>query len=456
MKKKNIRILIVEDERILRVTLSDDLTDAGYNVVSFPEPLSALKELKKGHTDIVISDIQMPSFDGIELLKKIKKLYPDVYVILMTAFGSVDSAVDSMKKGAYDYITKPFKIEELLSILGRINELQSVKNENAMLKTTLKTDYTFESYISSNDRGREVIKLAKKISNERTTVLITGETGTGKDQLANIIHYNSDRGKTPLIKVSCAVFSREIFESELFGHEKGAFTGATQDRIGRFEMADKGTVYLDDIDDIPLDLQVKLLRVIEEQEFERLGGNKPIKVDIRFIASTKVDLKQHVKDGKFREDLYYRLNIFPIQTLSLRERKEDLPQLIDNFIKKISPGRNISITDEAVNCMKRYDWFGNVRELRNIVERMILTCKDQKIVRSDIPLEVSCSRDMIQNISLGEKPLDVIIADFEKNLIIQALRKTLGHKNKAAEILGIPPSTLRTKINKYGINFENK
>ncbi|MDA3844829.1 MAG: sigma-54 dependent transcriptional regulator, partial [Candidatus Kapabacteria bacterium] len=408
--KKYTKIMVVEDEKILRVTLTDDLKEAGYNVQSFSAPLAALAELKKNSFDIVITDIKMPQFDGIELLGKIKKLYPDVCVILMTAFGSIDSAVDSMKKGAYDYITKPFKIEELLLIINRINELQAVKNENTMLKSKLKTDYTFDSYISNSVRGKEILSLAKTISNEPTTVLITGETGTGKDLLANVIHYNSDRGSKPLIKVSCAVFSREIFESELFGHEKGAFTGALQDRVGRFEMADKGAVYLDDIDDIPLDLQVKLLRVIEEQEFERLGGNKPMKVDIRFIASTKVDLKQLVKEGKFREDLYYRLNIFPIQTLPLRERKEDLTMLINNFIKKIAPGKNISISDEAIDCMKNYDWFGNVRELRNIVERMILVCKENKIVKSDVPVEISCNNEMIRNIALGDKPLDVIMA----------------------------------------------
>ncbi|NOR88333.1 MAG: response regulator, partial [Bacteroidales bacterium] len=296
-----MKIYVVDDERIIRVSLADELRDAGYEVFEFANAISALSQIKTIIPDIVITDMKMPEMNGIDFLKKIKGFKPNIYVILMTAYSTVSTAVEAMKLGAYDYISKPFDNEEMLLTIKRVLELKQVKDENKALKIKLKQDYDFSSYVGNSKGVNQIFDLVKIVAQKSTSVLLVGETGTGKELLTNIIHYNSSRNKKPLVKVSCAILSREIFESELFGHEKGAFTGAIADKAGRFEKADGGTLYLDDIDDIPLDLQVKLLRALEEREIERLGSNKAIKIDIRLIASTKKDLKKMVEEGKFRE-----------------------------------------------------------------------------------------------------------------------------------------------------------
>jgi DNA-binding NtrC family response regulator len=390
--------------------------------------------------------------DGLELLSKIKSINSDTIVILMTAFGSVESAVEAMKNGAYDYIRKPFQFEEMLLLLERIKELRSIKQENIYLRSHFESKYDPGSIIGSSPTVQQIRESVKNIANSSTTVLITGETGTGKELLTNIIHFNSNRLNKPLIKVNCPVFSREIFESELFGHEQGAFTGAREKREGRFERADGGTVYLDDVEDIPMDLQVKLLRVLQEQEFERVGGNETIKVDVRIIASTKSDLKMLVKKGEFREDLYYRLNIFPIHLSPLRERIEDIPLLINYYFKKLLPEIGIKVHPEAMKYFKNYKWPGNVRELINIVERLILLYRGRDIDVSKVPLEVRQPESVIPEVDIGQEPLYDLMANIEANVIRQALQMSGDNQARAAEILNIPPSTLRSKMNKYGIN----
>ena len=450
-----LRIFVVEDEEILRVSLRDDLRDAGYDVLEFDDPLKVLDKIKKQIVDIVIKDIKMPKMNGLELLDKIKSVKPETTVILITAFGSVDSAVEAMKNGAYDYITKPFKMDELLLVLERVKELHIIKKENVQLRSQFESKYSIDTFIGDDKTTQKMLELVRTVENRSTTILITGETGTGKELLANIIHYNGDRKKNPLIKVSCAVLSRDVFESELFGHERGAFTGAAKERIGRFEGADSGTIYLDDVEDIPIDMQVKLLRVLQEQEFERVGGNETIKVDVRVIASTKVNLKKLIREGRFREDLYYRLNVFPINLPPLWQRKEDIPELINYFVKQLRPELDIVILPEVMDCLKIYSWPGNVRELKNVVERLLLLSGGREIDLSLVPLEILQSDHSVPETILGQKPLHEMIMETEANLIYNALQKTNGSQARAAELLGIPPSTLRTKMNKHHKNLKS-
>lgn len=449
---KKINICIVEDEEILRVSIKDDLLDAGYSVIDFESPVKALEHLKKKICDIVISDIRMPEMDGIELLSKIKSINPDVSVIMMTAYGSVDTAVEAMKKGAFDYITKPFDKEELLLIIEKIKEIKTLQSRNLDFQNYFQDQFNFDAFIGVSNYVKELKETLKIISQTNSTILITGETGTGKELLANLIHYNSPRKEKPLVKVSCGILSKEVIESELFGHEKGAFTGADKLRIGRFEKADQGTIYLDDIDDIPLEAQVKLLRVLQEQEIERVGSSEPIKIDVRVIASTKADLNKLVKEGKFREDLYYRLNVLPVHLKPLRERKEDIIPLFNYFLTQFANQKQFQIEDKVYEILQSYYWPGNVRELKNITERLSILCQDCKIITTRLPQELLSEKLDLEQLPLNQdKSLNEILEEVEKSLIQKALIKTGNNKAKAAELLGLPPSTLKSKIEKYGI-----
>ncbi|GAB4178683.1 MAG: sigma-54 dependent transcriptional regulator [Calditrichia bacterium] len=449
---KKFHICIIDDEEILRVSVADELKDIGHTVIDFGNPQKALEYLKNNPAEVVVTDIKMPEMDGFEVLRRVKQMNPDTYVLVMTAFGSIDSAVRAMKEGAYDYLTKPFEIDEIVFTLKRIAEVAEIKSENKILRSQLDSEFSLDSFVGKSQQVQQTLDLVKTVANTDTTVLITGETGSGKELLAHVIHHNSERRSKPLIKVSCAILSREIFESELFGHEKGAFTGAQKAREGRFEMANGGTIYLDDVDDIPMDLQVKLLRVLQEQEVERVGGNQTIKIDVRVIASTKADLKKLVKEGKFREDLYYRLNVFPINIPPLRNRKEDIPELITHFARQFSSEQELHFDERALQCLTGYHWPGNVRELKNIVERLLLLSKNRpKVDISLLPVEIVQPDLASPEICLGEKPLNQLMAEIEQNLIIRALKMNNGNQLKTSELLGIPPSTLRTKMNKYNI-----
>lgn len=452
MQKTNI--VLVEDEEILRVSLADDIQENDYKVFDFGNPLKALDFIKNNEVDIVITDIKMPLMTGLELLERIKAVRPNIFVIIMTAFSSVDSAIEAMKKGAYDYIAKPFKIEEMLLRLGKIKEFRKAKEETTRLRFEKSSKFPLSAYVGKSSLINETFDLVKTILDKPITTLITGETGTGKELLANILHYNSNRRDKPFIKVSCAILSREVFESELFGHEKGAYTGAIKSRKGRFEMADEGTLYLDDIDDVPLEMQVKLLRVLQEQEIERVGGNQTIKIDVRVIASTKADLRKLVQEGKFREDLFFRLNVFPINIAPLRQRKEDIALLIEHFSKILAPERNIIFKQDVIECLERYDWKGNIRELKNIVERMILLTENSEVDLTKVPKELFQINAL--DLERGELSLDEMLSKIEKKMIFQALKFTNRNQVKAAEKLGIPPSTLRTKMAKYKITSETE
>jgi DNA-binding NtrC family response regulator len=450
--RKKTKIWVVDDERIIRVSLADELRDAGFKVKEFSEPLAVLSTLMDKQPDIVITDLKMPNLSGIDLLCKIKEFNSNIQVIVMTAYGSIENAVEAMKLGAYDYILKPFKTEELFLVLGRISELREVKKENKNLRIQIGKQFDFSSYIGDRTVNKELFHLIKKVSVTDSTVLISGETGTGKELITNIIHYNSPRKNKSFIKVSCAILSKEIFESELFGHVKGAFTGAEFDKKGRFELADGGTLYLDDIDDIPFKLQVKLLRAIEQREIERVGSAKSIPIDVRIIASTKKDLRKLVAEGLFREDLFYRLNIFPINVSPLRERRGDIKLFIDFFVRKFSNNEHVSIDKDVYTHLENYNWPGNVREIKNIAERISLLSNDNIIDLTLVPIEIINYGDVEFDDNLTNKSLDSRLNEIEIKYIEFALKKCKNNKAKAASILGIPPTTLHSKMNKFDLH----
>jgi DNA-binding NtrC family response regulator len=449
-----MKIFLAEDERILRVSLADELRDAGHLVHEFSEAGGVMHKLAFENPDLLITDIRMPGMDGLNLLEKVKNTSPDTVVVVMTAYASVESAIKALKLGAYDYLIKPFSNEEILHLTQRVNELKEIKQENKRLQTQISEPFDFSSFAGEHPKIKEIFELIRSVAHSNASVLITGETGTGKEMLANIIHYNSNRSNKPFIKVSCAILAREVFESELFGHEKGAFTGAEKTRKGRFELADKGTIYLDDIDDIPLELQVKLLRVLQEQQVEPVGSTQGINVDVRVLSSTKYDIKSLISQGKFRDDLFYRLNVIPIHIPPLKERKSDIKILAEKFVLEFAQGRNFMISKGAVKILENYSWPGNVRELRNLMERLVLTGRKDTIHPEDIPSEFFVSSELDSSIAnAGSWNLEDIIAKTEINLLKAAITRGGGNKTQAARLLNIPLSTFRTKIEKYGLDF---
>ncbi len=447
-----MKILVVDDEEIQRVTIQDDLRDTGYEVIALEAPLLALELLHKEKFDIVLTDLKMPGMDGIQFLREIKKIDNNIEVLIMTAFATVKTAVDAIRCGAYDYLTKPFELDELLQILSHLAKLKELTTENVQLRRQLEERHSFVSIIGKSEAMQKVFEQIEIVSPTDTTVLITGETGTGKEIVAETIHYNSHRSNGPLIKVNCAILSREILESELFGHTKGAFTGAQNEKKGRFELAKCGTIYLDDVDDIPLDLQVKLLRVLQEKEIERVGGTKTIPIDVRVIASTKNDLYTLSQDERFRSDLYYRLNVFPISLPPLKERKKDIPLLLEHFLKSMNPSLIRKVDEKTISILLDLPWEGNVRELKNLAERLSVNCKCNPIVPECLPVEMVERQQQYYQIPIKQESgssLPETVDRFEMGLLKEALAASLGNKEKAAKILDIPVSTLKSKLKKY-------
>lgn len=456
-RSNEVKVLIVEDEKIKRITLSDALLKEGYDVMPSENPIEALQIFKEREFDVVITDIRLPQMDGLAFLKEIKSFKPDITAIVMTAYATVDTAIKAMKLGAYDYITKPFSSEELLLILERLKDFRRLVEENIKLKQEITERYSFGNIVGKSKKMKGVYELIETVAPRDATVLIIGESGTGKELIANAIHYNSPRKDNPFVKFSCAALAETLLESELFGHERGAFTGAVKERKGRFELANSGSIFLDDIDDIPLSMQTKLLRVLQEKEIERVGGTKTIKVDIRIICATKVDLLKLVKQGKFREDLYYRLNIVPINLPPLRERKEDVPLIVEHLLNKYcTKGEKKTFCQESMKFLINYDWPGNVRELENIVERAVTLTKTNDIRPQDLPEflaaspEKMCDRHLI-DVMQEAASFDEMIQDMEKKLLTLAIQKAGGNKSEAARILKMKRETLRDKVEKYGI-----
>jgi len=443
-----MKILVVDDEKLFRVSLCDDLSEAGFQTYGVGSAEEAQEELNRNSYDTVLTDLRLPQQDGVALLSWIRENHPNITVIVMTAYATVQTAVKAIKAGAYDYISKPFSSEELFLTLRRIEQYQRVLQENIKLKRQLKDQYRFDNLIGKSKATEDIFRLIDVVAGSDSSVLISGETGTGKEMIANAIHYHSPRAKGPYIKVSCAVIAKDLLESELFGHVKGAFTGAIREKKGRFEAATGGTILLDDVDDIPLDLQVKLLRVLEEHRIEKVGGSQQIDVDIRVIAATKVNLRQLAEEEKFRQDLYYRLNVVPIHIPPLRDRPEDIPLLIRHFVNIFAPDKPLEFTPGAMSLLMDYPWPGNVRELKNMMERLALISETEVITESQLPEEVLIPQ--VQTYESGNNlSLENTLETMEINILKATLSRTDGNQTKTAELLKIPLSTLRSKLKKY-------
>jgi len=452
----NPNILLIEDDEILRITISDSLKKMGWPVTAAEDGQEGLNLIKNNSFDIVISDIRLPKINGIDVLKEIKNYYPNTEVIMITAFGNIEDAVGIIKFGAYDYITKPFHTDDLIFRIKKIIDYQTLKNDYAALKNQC-DDHSLLNIIGKSNMMQGVFDLIERVSKIDSNILITGESGTGKGLVANIIHLKSKRAKNPFIKVSCAALPETLLESELFGHEKGSFTGAIKRRYGRFEMAKDGTIFLDEVGEIPMSIQVKLLRAIQESEFERIGGEETIKVDVRIISATRKNLEKAIEDGEFREDLYYRLKVIPIHIPPLRERKEDIPILVDYFIKRFNKklSRLVEITSEALKCLLDYDFPGNVRELENIIERSVALSTSDTINAYDIVMAVE--KDGFISLRDEDIPsLKDVISKTEMTHLMKVLEKTNWNRIKAAKILGISRKNLWEKLKAYNIVSENE
>jgi DNA-binding NtrC family response regulator len=448
------RILVVDDDPLLREFLEETLKRSGYLVHLAETGEDATEKIKKEDYDLILSDIRLPNMDGIELLKTAKGFLPEAEVVMITAFGTIENAVEAMKLGAFDYMLKPFSVDEIELIVKRALEHKHLVAENRRLRTEVIGKYSFENIVGVSPKIRDIFSLVETVADKKSTVLITGESGTGKELIAKAIHFNSSRRDGPFIRINCAALPEGLVESELFGHEKGSFTGAIRQSRGRFELADGGTLLLDEISEISLHLQGKMLRVLQEREFERVGSGIPIQVDVRIIATSNRVLKKRIKEGKFREDLFYRLNVVPIHIPPLRERKEDIPALADHFVRKYSRENDCDvegISSKVCQLFMEYSWPGNVRELENYIERAVVTAKGKVLTPRDFPKELSFGK--------LEMPTDDIkvgttVHEAERKLILKTLKAQGGNRTKAAEILGISTRTLRNKLREYGVKDE--
>jgi putative PEP-CTERM system response regulator len=444
---QSVKILVVDDEANIRESLRDWLKDIGYEVSIAGDGQKALEIAARDIPDIVITDLVMPGTDGIELTRRLKETCPDTDIVLITAFASVPTAIEAIRAGAYDYVEKPFCPERLELVIKKIIEHQDIVRENFSLRQKLDSQYRFENIIAKSHRMQEVFEVVRVVAKSNATVLITGESGTGKELIARAIHNLSQRRGKPFVAVSCAALPESLLESELFGHERGAFTGATSQKKGKFEYAHTGTLFLDEIGDISPNVQVHLLRVIEEKEFNRVGGNEPIKVDVRIISATNRDLKAGMEKGQFREDLYYRLNVVAIHLPPLRERREDIPPLAEHFLRKFAMENHKEIKDfspDANELMMKYEWPGNIRELENAIERAVILTRGEFITQDELP-GIGAS---LASVDLAGKSL----RDLEKECIMGTLRKTGGNISESARILGITRMTLYNKMKEFGLS----
>ena len=446
----NKRILIVDDDAYVREATEAILSTKNYEVDTAPEAHTALQKLDEREYELILSDIRMPGMNGLELLEIAKAKVPDTHIIMMTAYGTVEDAVDAMKKGAYDYIQKGGDPTEIEIVVERALKYQETERENRRLRSELQNKYSFSNMIGKARNMEQVFDLISTVADSRATVLVTGESGTGKELAARALHYNSPRQNGPFIRLNCAALPKELMESELFGHEKGAFTGAIKQTRGRFEMADGGSLLLDEISEIDPALQAKLLRILQEREFERVGSGQTIKVDVRIIATTNRDLQREVEEGRFREDLYYRLNVIEINVPSLRERREDIPALVTFFIDKFNQENNKDIegiTDEALELLMQYDWPGNVRELENYIERAVVVSRGSVLEAADFPQKLTAGPANRQDQALQ---VGMTVHEVERQLIMKTLESCRGNRTEAATILGISTRTLRNKLHEYG------
>lgn len=449
-------ILVVDDEVGARESLKMILKK-DYQVYLAKNAEEAFRQMETCNPDVILLDLILPDMDGLRVLEKLKQTFPDQIVIMITATKTIKTAVEAMKLGAYDYITKPFDVDELRLIVHRALSTLALKEENQRLWMEVDRSFGFDNIIGKSKEMKEIFKVVKQVADTRSTVLIMGESGTGKELISRAIHYHSPRKNHPFVTINCAAIPETLIESELFGHEKGAFTNAIEKKLGRFEMAHLGTLFLDEIGELSLMTQAKILRFLEEKEFNRVGGSKTIKVDVRLITATNKDLPQLVKQGQFREDLYYRINVVPIILPPLRERREDIPLLINHFIRKFNEENKKEVkgvSQEALELLVNYEWPGNVRELENLIERIIALTQNEIIEANELPLPVvnqSKTNGLKESVLSGQISFSKAEEEFEKEIILDALRRANFIQSHAAEILGISRRILKYKMDKLGI-----
>jgi DNA-binding NtrC family response regulator len=446
------RILVVEDEDKLRRVLELQLKSAGYEVECAGSAEDALRVVDRA--DLVLTDLRLPGMDGLELLSSIRRQNTRTHIIVMTAFGTVETAVEAMRSGAFDFLMKPFSLDHLTTVVRKALDVRALEDENRRLKAELGHRYEFDNIIGRSGSMREIFETIDRVAPTRATVLLAGETGVGKDLIARAIHFHSPRRDRPFVKINCSALPENLMESELFGYEKGAFTGANTAKPGKFEQGDTGTVFLDEIGDVPASVQVKLLRILQEREFERLGSNKTRHIDVRIIAATNADLRAALEQGTFREDLYYRLNVVPVDIPPLRERKEDIPFLAEHFVRRLAPANDSrvdSISDEAIQKLMGYHWPGNVRELENVIERSLVLCVGTRLEACDIRLDTSPRAPRQQTNGPMFLPEGMTLDEYEQTIIREALRRADGNKSQAARLLGLTRNALRYRLTQMGI-----
>lgn len=449
------QILVIDDKRNILHVISAVLKREGYGVITATSGEEAILKLKKNPIDIVITDYLLPGMDGLKILELVKEKDPNIPVILITAYGSIEMAVEAMKLGAYNYLTKPVNYNEMLVLIREATEKKRLVEENVNLNKKLQKTYSYKNIVGKSDKMDEIFDTIEKVAKSKANILIMGESGTGKELIAQAVHYSSDRSEKPFIAINCAAIPETLLENELFGHEKGAYTGAHKTEIGKFEQADTGTIFLDEIGDISQNMQLKLLRILQERVVTRIGGSESIPIDIRVIASTNKDLDKEVQNGDFREDLFYRLNVVTINIPPLRERKESIPFLAEHFFQKYCTENSKSIKGfdpKVIESFMSYDWPGNVRELENTIERAVVMCTFDKITLANIRKGIARGIDteeLSQDINIPPEGLD--LRRLEKEIITKALEKSEWNQTKASELLKISRKQLRTKMKKYSL-----
>lgn len=456
-----LHVLVVDDDPAVRDVLQEALMQEGYSVSAAEDGTTAIQAVKDSVVHIVITDFQLPDIDGLEIIDRLAKLDAKIIPIMMTGFGTIETAVRAMKSGAFDFITKPFDLETVAVVVRKAAEFLRLRQENHLLRKAVRDQYRLEQLVGVSEPMQHVMEFVQKVADSDSTVMIQGESGTGKELVARMLHFNSFRKDRPLVPVNCGAIPENLLESELFGHEKGAFTGATHSRMGRFELANGGTIFLDEIGEMSLPLQVKLLRVLQEREFERVGGNRTIHVDVRIIAATNQDLEAQVEEKRFRKDLFYRLNVIPIVIPPLRERRSDIPLLIDHFLTRFNQSKHTEIAGlapDVLHMLTEYDWPGNIRELENMIERLVVLKKRGVLSVDDLPEKI-CRKPLgldlkEQFIRFSEDGINLSreVEQYEKHLIMEALRKANGVTSRAAQLLHLNRTTLVEKLKRKGVD----